>query len=78
MVLRMKIFNIFGFLWKIRVLGGMGSRKTNVEGGGGLKREGRFRQFADLSGGGGGGRKKKNKGVLFLRGWGVDTQMHTM
>ena len=32
MVLRMKNFNIFGIHWKIRLLGGKGSQKTNIEG----------------------------------------------
>ena len=32
MVLRMKNFNILGFLLKIWRLGGGGSRKTNIEG----------------------------------------------
>ena len=34
MVLRMKNFDILGVHWKIRLLGGKGSRKTNIEGGG--------------------------------------------
>ena len=33
MGLRMKDFNIFGVHWKIRFLGGGGSRKTNILGG---------------------------------------------
>ena len=54
----------------------MGSRKTNIEGGGVLKKGGVVSSVCRFKWGRGG--LGKNKGVLFLRGWGVDTQMHTM
>ena len=33
MILRMKNFNDLGVHWKIRLLGGGGSQKTDIEGG---------------------------------------------
>ena len=49
-----------------------GSRKTSIEGGGGLPNKGRgLGQFSDLRGG-----MARKRRVVFLRG--VDTPMHTM
>ena len=45
----MKNFNISGVHWKIRLLGGGGSQKSNIEGGDCLKMG--LGQFADLTGG---------------------------
>ena len=69
MGLRMENFNILGDRWKIRLLAGGSSRKTDIEGG--LPKKGGFGQFADLREGLG-----KKVEVVFLRG--IDTPMHTM
>ena len=58
----MKNFNILGVHWRIQLLGGGGSRKTNIDGG--LPKRGGLGQFANLMRGGLG---KKEAGV-FLRG----------
>ena len=69
MVLRMKNFDLFGFHWKMWVLGGGGFTKNQCRGGfpkkgGGAWTVCRFK---------GGGITRKR--VVFLRG--VDTPMHT-
>ena len=72
MVLRIKNFNVLGVHGKIRLLGG-GFMKNQYRGGNCLKGGG-LRQFADLKGGG----LARKRGVVFLKGGGVDTPMHTM
>ena len=65
MVLRMKNFNIFGVQWKIRLLWGGGSWKTNIWGG--LPKKGGLGQFVDLR-----GDLARKRVVVFLReggGW---------
>ena len=73
MVLRMKNFNILGVHWRIQLLGGGGSQKTNIDGG------------LPKSGGGGvwtvcqfseGGLGKKEWGCVFEKKG--DTPMYTM
>ena len=67
----MQNFTIMGVHWKIWFLGGGGLRKTNI--GGGLPKKGEGPgQFENLRGGLG-----KWEGVVFLRGEGGDTPMHT-
>ena len=55
---------------------GDGVTKNQYRGGGVLKKGGVVSSVCRFKWGRGG--LGKNKGVLFLRGWGVDTQMHTM
>ena len=71
MVLKMKNFNVLGVHWKIRLLGeGGGSRKTNIERG--LSKKPPLGQFADLK-----EDLARKRGVVFFRGGGGDTLMHT-
>ena len=72
MVLRMKNFNNGGFTEKSDFLGS-GFTKNQYRGGGGgyyLKRG--LGQFPDLRGG-----LARKRGLLFLRGGGVDTPIYT-
>ena len=70
MGLKMTNSKIMGVHWKIQFLGGQVHKKT-IDRGSCLKR-GMTGQFKDLRG------VYKKEGVVFLRGGGIDSLMHTM
>ena len=65
MELRMKNFNILGVHWRIQLLGGGGSRKTNIDGG--LSKRGKAWAVCQFKAGGLG---KKEEGGVFEAGRG--------
>ena len=69
MELRMKNFK--GVHWRIQLLGGGGSRKTNIDGG--LPKRGGLGQFANLMRGG--AWQERGRGVFEREG---DAPMYTM
>ena len=71
MRLKMKDFDVLGVHWKIGLLGGWSSQKSNIEGG--IAWKGGPGQFADL----GGGAWQERGGWCFWGG-GAHTPMHTM